>query len=108
MELSLYKALSSIKIEEPLVDAVIKAMDTHIDAGISRSVIPLLSKLDGLGARIDSLKGELSAKVDAYADIKTEKQVRNRWIIGTLIGAVGLAATTAGVTIGILKAFGYL
>src|SRR5450755_1887182 len=42
VELSLYKALSSIKIEEPLVDAVIKAMDTHIDAGISKSVIPVL------------------------------------------------------------------
>jgi hypothetical protein len=97
MELSLYKALSSIKIEEPLVDAVIKAMDTHIDSGISKAVIPVLAKLDSL-----------SAKVDAYAGIKSEKQIRNRWIIGTLLGAAGLTVTVVTATIGILKALGYL
>ena len=58
------------------MDAVIKAMvDTNIDAGISRSVIPVLAKLDSL-----------SAKADAYAGIKSKKQIRNRWIIGTLLG----------------------
>ena len=97
MDLSLYKALTSIKIEEPLVDAVIKAMDTHIDAGISRSVIPVLAKLDSL-----------TAKVDAYAGVKSEQQVRTRWIIGTVIGAIGLTATVASATVGMLKVLGYL
>ena len=108
MELALYKALSSIKIEEPLVDAVIKAMDTHIDSGIGRSVIPLLAKLEAIGTRIDSLKSELSAKIDAYAEIKAEKKVRNRNIASVLLGSVGLIVTTTAATIGALKAFGYL
>jgi hypothetical protein len=55
-------------------------------------------------AKLDSL----SAKVDAYAGIKSEKQIRNRWIIGTLLGAAGLTVTVVTATIGILKAFGYL
>lgn len=97
MELSLYKALSSIKIEEPLVDAVIKAMDTHIDAGISRSVIPVLAEIRSL-----------AAKVDAYAGIKSDQVARKRWIIDKLFTVAATVVATVGTTIGALKVLGYL
>jgi len=97
MDLPLYKALTSIKIEEQLVDAVIKAMDTHIDAGISRSVIPVLAEIRSL-----------AAKVDAYAGVKADQVARKRWMIDKLFTVVATVVATVGTTIGALKVLGYL
>ena len=86
------------------MDAVIKAMDTYIDSGIGRSVIPVLAKLDSLEAKVDAYAGV----VDTYASIKSEQVARKRWLIDKPLTVVATGVTTFGTTIGALKVLGYL
>lgn len=123
MQLDLYKALKSINIEEPLVTAAVQAMEAHIDNRISQVSQPILAKLDALQAgtatrldalqavtatRFDALQSSLGSKIDTIAQVKTEKDINRRWIIGTVLGGIALVFSSSGVTVGILKAIGYL
>jgi uncharacterized protein YPO0396 len=108
MKLELYKALRSINIEEAQVNAVIQAMDTHIDNRISQATQPLLSKLDSVQNGLTSVQTVLSSKIDAIVQVKTETEKERdrrsqlvRWVIGTALAAVGT-------TLAVLKAMGYI
>ena len=103
MELAIYKALKSLNIEESLVDSAINAMEAHFEDRVTRATVPVV-------AEMRAMKGELSAKLDAFSskvDVfaqATLKAINRRWIVGTLIGGFALVFTASGVTVGVLKA----
>lgn len=99
MHIELFTALKSLGVEDDKAQKVVKAVEDHIAMQISQATQPIL-------ARMDSMQSTLSAKIDAYATVKTQTEAdrerRNqliRWVVGT-----GIAATAA--TLGVLKAFG--
>ena len=63
MYLELFKALKSLNIDDQRATDTVQAMNAHIDTRISQATAPLLQKLD-------SVKSELAAKIDAYALVK--------------------------------------
>ena len=103
MELAIYKALKSLNIEEALVDSAINAMEAHFEDRVTRATLPVVAEMKNLGSRIDAI----GFKLDAYAQITSEKTTSRRSIAGMVIGGIALFFTASGVTIGALKALGY-
>lgn len=101
MHLALYKALRSINISDEAATAVVNEMDAHIDSRVTQATRPVLDKLD-------AVQGVLTAKIDAFGQVKAEteqarerRSLLTRWVVGTTIAAVAA-------TLGILKALGLL
>ena len=97
MELAIYRALKSINIEEDAVEAVITAMEKHIEERVNQGLAPALAK-------IDAVQAQLIAKMDAGLSMGREE--RMRWTIGTGLVLVGLFFTGAFGMLGLLRALG--
>lgn len=108
MELAVYKALKSLNIEEALVDSAINAMEAHFEDRVTRATVPVVAEMRAMKGELLAKLDAFSSKVDVFAQANSEKAINRRWIVGTLIGGFALVFTASGVTVGVLKALGYL
>lgn len=84
MQLDLYAALQSVKIEDDKARAVVDALQEHIAMQISQATQPVLNKLEAIEARMEARNDTLSGKIDAM-----------RWFIGAVGVVVGLVVGVA-------------
>ncbi len=91
MQITLFKALKSVNIDDASAKAVVDQLEEHIDTMISNATRPLEAKIDGLrvqvDAKTDSLRSQLDAKTDSLRSQLTFNNV--------LLGIIGLGIVAA-------------
>jgi len=107
MELAIYKALKSLNIEEALVDSAINAMEAHFEDRVTRATLPVVAEMRAMKGELSAKLDAYSSKVDAFTQINSEKTTNRRSIVTLVLGSIALFFTASGVTIGALKALGY-
>lgn len=78
MQISLFRALTSINIDDDKAQAVTEAVESYIAMKIAEANAPLLSKLDAMEAK------------------EASRYETMRWMIGLLTTVVALAALGGG------------
>lgn len=106
MQVSLFRALKSINIEDEIAERAVKVVEEHIEMSVARAVQPLESKIDMLVAKIDLLVTKsdvLGTKVDGVsttnqstiASLRSEMQ-SVKWVSVGVTALLAVAGTAAG------------
>lgn len=102
MQVSLFRALKSINVEDEVAEQAVKVIEEHIEMVVAQAVKPLENKIDTLIAKIDVL----GTKIETV-NTGTQTAVTNlgrdvtsmRWLSSVSAGiasAVGAAAAVGG------------
>ena len=94
MQVTLFKALKSIKVEDDAATAVVASLEEHVEAMIGDSTRALEAQLKGISAENSAFKSIISTQIDvvrdALQDVKAS-QSRQTTFLGAMIAIVGLA-----------------
>lgn len=94
MQVTLFKALKSIKVDDDAATAVVASLAEHVDIMIGDANKGLEAKTDGLKAEINALQTVISTQYgamrDSLQDVKAS-QSRQTTFLGAMIAIVGVA-----------------
>jgi len=87
MQITLFKALKSISIDDASATAVVDQLEDHVEVMISTAIKPLEAQNKALESKIDSLRSQLDAKTDSLRNQLTFTNV--------LLAIIGLGIVAA-------------
>ena len=99
MEITLFRALKSISIDDDIAEKVVEAVEEHIEMAVGQAVKPLENKIDTLKAQIDTLVVQIStlaSKIDSVDKGMSTSITALKWWLGSVTGIITIIALGTG------------
>jgi hypothetical protein len=90
MQITLFKALRSLKLNEVEATAVVESLEQHVESVVNTHIRTVESKLAGLEGKLTGLEGKMTGLQTSMDAIRIQLN-----FVSVMIGIVGLAMAAA-------------